>query len=160
MPVIRHILIIIVLLIVQAAVGRFITIGQIQPNLLTIYVIYMTLRRGPRDGIWIGLIIGIVQDLVTTQFLGISSLSFVITCIIIGKLNNLWPATSRLGWIGWLLGGTLLHGLIYFYFYASGTYLSFGKLVWNYALPSAIYTTVLGAIWSMTPWWKPSVRRG
>ena len=160
MPVIRHSIIVIILLVVQAAVGRFIAIGQIQPNLLTIYVIYMTLCRGARDGIWIGLIIGIILDIVTTQFLGVSSLSFAITCIIIGKLHEVWPTSSRLSWIGWLLGGTLLHGLVYFYFYASGTYLSFGKLLCNYALLSAIYTTILGAVWSITPWWKPLIKRG
>lgn len=159
MSVLRHIVIVIILLVAQVAVGRFIAIGQIQPNLLAIYVIYITLRRGARDGIWIGLIIGIVQDVITTQFLGISSLSLAITCIIIGKLYNLWPTTSRSGWIGWLLGGTLLHGLLYFYFYASGTYLSFGKLLWFYALPSAIYTTVVGILWSFSPWWKSSFKR-
>ena len=78
---------------------------------------------------------------------------------IVGKLYNLWPTTSRSGWIGWLLGGTILYGLIYFYFYAAGTYLSFGKLLWYYALPSAIYTTALGILWSFTPWWKSSFRR-
>lgn len=160
MPVVRQVFIVIVLLAVQAAIGRLLSVGQIQPNLLAIYVFYWLLRRGPRDGIWIGFGIGIVQDIVTTQFIGISSLSYAIACFIIGKLSSIWPSSSRWSWIGWLLGGTVLHGVIYYYFYATGTYLSFGKLLWNFALPTALFTTVLGAIWCVTPWWKPGVKRG
>ena len=156
---VRQGIIIIILLAFQAALGRLLSVGQIQPNLLTIYVIYFLLRRGTRDGIWLGLGVGVVQDLVTTQFIGISSLSFGITCFIIGKLHSVWPSNSRLSWIGWLFAGTVLHGLIYFYFYATGSYLSFGKLLWNFALPTALLTTVVGALWSITPWWKASVRR-
>jgi rod shape-determining protein MreD len=160
MLVIRQILIVVVLLAAQVALGPLISVGQIQPNFLAIYVIYWTVRRGPRDGIWLGFAIGIVQDIVTTQFLGISPLSFAITCFIIGKLCALWPASSRWSWMAWLLGGAILHGLVYYYFYAVGTYLSFGMLLWNYALPTALYTALLGALWSLSPWWKPCVRRG
>jgi rod shape-determining protein MreD len=160
MPLVRHILIVIILLAVQAAFGRLISLWQIQPNILTIYLFYILLTRGPRDGIWLGFALGIVQDLVTTQFIGISSLSYAITCFIIGKLSMLWSSSSRWAWIGWLLGGTILYNLIYFYFYATGTYLSFGKLLWIYAIPSALFTSVIGALWSLTPWWKLSTRRG
>jgi rod shape-determining protein MreD len=157
---VRQTIIIIILLALQAALGRLLSIGPIQPNLLTIYVIYFLLRKGTRDAIWLGLGVGIVQDLVTTQFVGISSLSFGITCFIIGKLLSIWPSASRLSWIGWLFGGTVLHGLIYFYFYAASSYLSFGKLLWSFALPTALLTTAVGALWSITPWWKSSIRRG
>ena len=159
MPLFRHVVIIIVLLAVQATLGRLISIGQVQPNFLSIYIIHFLLCRGPRDGIWLGFAIGIVQDIVTTQFIGISALSYAITCFVIGKLSSIWQFSSRWYWIGWLLGGTILYGLIYFYFYATGTYLSFGKLLWSFALPSALFTTVLGALWSATPWWKPSDKR-
>ena len=156
----RHVLIIAVLLGLQASLGRLISIGPFQPNFLAIYVIYWALRRGPRDGIWIGLAVGIVQDAVTTQFLGISPLSYVIVCFVIGKIGNYYPVSSRVTWIGWLLSGTILQNLIYFYFYASGTDLSFAKLLLNYALPATGSTTVLGALWSLTPWWRPTERRG
>jgi rod shape-determining protein MreD len=156
---VRQVIIIIVLLALQAALGRLLSVGPIQPNLLTIYVIYFLLRRGTRDGIWLGFGVGIVQDLVTTQFVGISSLSFGITCFIIGKLYSISPSTSRLSWIGWLFAGTVLHGLVYFYFYATGSYLSLGKLLWSFAIPTALLTTAVGALWSITPWWKFSVRR-
>jgi cell shape-determining protein MreD len=107
-----------------------------------------------------GLVIGIVQDAVTTQFMGISPLSYVITCFIIGKLGNFYPVSSRWTWIGWLLGGTILQSIIYFYFYASGADLSFWSLMLNYALPGAATTTVVGALWSLSPWWRPTERRG
>ena len=159
MRIFRQIIIVIILLAAQFAMGRLISIGQIQPNLLAIFVVYWLCRLGPRNGIWIGFTIGIVQDLVTTQYIGISSLSYVIMCFIIGKLSSIWPSNSRLAWIGWLFGGMILYGIIYFYFYATGSYLSFGRLFWNFAIPVAIYTTVLGAIWSITPLWKRGIRR-
>jgi rod shape-determining protein MreD len=160
MSVFRQVVIIVLLLAIQAAIGRLVSIGPIQPNFLTIYVIYFLLRRGVRDGIWLGFAVGIVQDLVTTQFIGISCLSYGITCFVIGKLSTFWSGDTRATWLGWLLAGTILHGLIYFFFYATGTSLSFGRLLLNFALPTALVTTLFGALWSVTPWWRSSFRRG
>lgn len=131
-------------IILQLTVFNFIKVAGVKPDLILIIIIFNALLNGSKDGAVLGLIGGLLQDLLTGQFIGLNALSKAATGYIFGfagrklyKENIIIPILS-------LLVGSLINDAI-FYFLASFINLGipFIKAIQSKMIPAAIYNCCL-----------------
>ncbi len=77
---------IILFFVVQTAVIRYFELASISPNLLVILVSSFGFMRGRKQGMFVGLAVGILYDIFYSELLGLSGLIYML----IGYLNGLF----------------------------------------------------------------------
>jgi len=81
---IRYALAVVGLLLLQTTFLPLITLGGYLPDLFILYLVMVALRRGQVEATIHGFIIGLLQDVVTTQFFGLAALSKTIAGFVVG----------------------------------------------------------------------------
>lgn len=122
-PYIRSALTIIGLLLLQTTFLPFIALGRYLPDLFILYLVYIALRRGQIEATISGFIIGLLQDIITTQFFGLASLSKTIAGFVVGYFFNENTVEQTLGSYRYVLLVALcsvVHNLIYFIIFFQG----------------------------------------
>jgi rod shape-determining protein MreD len=123
-PYIRSALVVIGLLLLQTTFLPFIALGGYLPDLFILYLVYIALRRGQIEATISGFIIGILQDIITTQFFGLAALSKTIAGFVAGYFFNENTAEQTLGSYRYvLLVGlcSVIHNLTYFIIFFQGS---------------------------------------
>ena len=123
-PYIRSALVIIGLLLLQTTFLPFISLGGYLPDLFIIYLVYVALRRGQIEATISGFIIGLLQDIITTQFFGLAALSKTIAGFIAGYFYNENTAEQTIGSYRYVLLVALcsiVHNFIYFIIFFQGS---------------------------------------
>ena len=95
-PYIRSALVVFGLLLFQTTFLPFIALGGYLPDLFILYLVYIALRRGQIEATISGFIIGLLQDIITTQFFGLAALSKTIAGFIAGYFFNAGVAQNQL----------------------------------------------------------------
>ena len=103
----------------------FLTINNIRPNLLIIYILYVSIIYGRMVSVFLAFIIGIVTDLFSAaSYLGLTSLTLSITAYLsgylYGKYERLLPYIFHLCWLSIFF----LHFFILNYFLFQSLYIS------------------------------------
>jgi rod shape-determining protein MreD len=133
----------IVALILQTTLFYEINIAGVKPDIILVLVICISVVCGPRHGGFVGLTLGLLEDLYLGRFIGMNSICKGTTGIIVGWFtlgafseNLLVPIIS-------VFLGTVLNGLIYF---ISGKILglnwTMNLWLWN-TVPLAIFNMCL-----------------
>ena len=123
-PYIRSALVVIGLLLLQTTFLPFITLGGYLPDLFILYLVYVALKRGQIEATLSGFIIGLLQDIATTQFFGLAALSKTIAGFIAGYFYNENMAEQTLGSYRFVLLVALcssVHNLLYFTIFFQGS---------------------------------------
>ena len=139
---IRYAVFFVVALLLQATLVKFIQIFTWRPDLVLIVLVTYSLREGPNKGMTAGFIVGLLQDLVSTHFIGLSALSKTLTGFVAGSLSGKF--TSRAVFFLTLLIGGLVNDLTYFFVYTLGENFSLQSLIILYTIPNVMYTVLLG----------------
>ena len=71
-------------IVVQAFLNNFATIYAVSPQLVILFVVYVTLREGQLFGMGGGFVIGLFHDLLVTHFIGFTSFIGVIAGFVAG----------------------------------------------------------------------------
>lgn len=142
----RLLLAILLTLIVQLAVVRKIAILGVQPDLTILLVVLLALRRGPRTGTLLGFAIGLLQDLLVPETLGMNALSKSVVGWAVGKLSRQLALEGPMLYFG-LVGVTVLaHDFIYL---VCLTRLDVGRLLtiyFTHSVPAALYTALVSTL--------------
>ena len=140
-----------ILLVVQKALVWLIALTeyQITPDLVLIGVVYLGIRKGKIPGSIGGFLTGLIFDLLSFSFIGLSALSKATSGFVSGFFNNenkidRYSQTYVFTLIVFL--SSLFNNFLYFSLYFQGTSLSMLLIIIRYVIPTAVYTAILSII--------------
>ena len=148
-PYIRSALVIIGLLLLQTTFLPFAALGGYVPDLFILYLVAIALRRGQIEATISGFIIGLLQDIITTQFFGLSALSKTIAGFAAGYFFNENTVEQTLGSYRYVLLVALcsvVHNLIYFVIFFQGISSSVFISTMEYTMGTTLYTCIIGVL--------------
>jgi rod shape-determining protein MreD len=93
---VRMLAFIVVALVLQTTLARFLVHGAIGVDLVLVVVIYLSLRAGPTVGIVSGTIAGLAQDALTTGVVGIGGLAKTIVGYLAGITGTAFIVTQTI----------------------------------------------------------------
>ena len=141
----------VIVLVLDARLGQFLSIGPARPSLTLLFVTYTGLTRGPIEGTIFGFGIGLAQDLLGGLPLGASAFTYTVIGFACGKLwgegqiRMVWP------WGVFVAVAALFTETITAFLYSQALSLPFIQLFMQAGLLSAAYTTVFGLLWFLSP---------
>ncbi len=150
---INFILLFVFALILQITIVRYIEIFNWRPDLILIVLVFYALRWGPNFGMTAGFMVGLLQDLVSTHFIGLAALSKTIAGFLAGNLSEKFAARTEF-FLTLLISG-IVHDLIYFLIYTFSENFSLQYLIFFYTIPNVLYTVLIGGfIYYLTETWR------
>lgn len=133
------------LLLLQTTFVPLIGIRGFTPDLLLLWLLAYGIRRGRLEGTLAGFIIGVLQDLATTQFFGLAALSKSVAGFVAGTFSNENTAGQTLGSYRFILMAAMVdafHNLVYYFVFYQGIDGSlFAATLWS-TLGTSVYTGV------------------
>lgn len=144
----RSAAVVLALLIVQTVFLSFVAIEGIVPDLLLIWIVYVAIARGQLHATVAGFVVGLVQDVVTTQFFGLAALAKTVGGFVGGYFFNENKTDLTLGtyrFVAVVAICSLVHNLIYFGIFFQGETLMLGRVV-QATVGTTVYTVVLSAL--------------
>lgn len=133
------------ILLVQVMAIKFLAIDGITPDILLIWLAYLTLSEGQVAGTIGGFTLGVLFDLAVGGFLGLSALSKTIACFFGGYFYNDNKTLLTLGsfqFVMFVFVLSFINNLIYFAVFVAGIQMYYITTVLWYGLTTAIYTAV------------------
>lgn len=133
-------------LLVQLALVRRIAVFGIQPDLAVLLLVLIALRRGPLVGTLLGFAIGLLQDLLVPETLGMNALAKSIIGWAVGKLSRQLAMDSTVLSFSLMVAAVLAHDLIYL---VCLTRLDVARLVtvyFTHSVPAALYTGLIAVL--------------
>jgi rod shape-determining protein MreD len=142
----KYALISLFLIVVQTQATRLLSIDEITPDILMIWIVYLALRTGQISGTLWGFAIGLVFDLVTGNFIGLSEMTKTISGFVAGYFYNenktqLILRSYQFMVIVLVVG--VIHNTIYFLIFTQGSDIGFIKALVQYGLSTALYTSIV-----------------
>ncbi len=140
------------LLFIQVGAGRLLDISGVRPDLLLVFILSITFKRGRYFGLAAGFLFGVAQDLFTIGFLGVNALSKSTVAFWFGTwLAHRESAPRALNWLVLFTLCTFIQEVITGFFFLLGTDRNFGNYLVGTILPTAVYTGLLGFLWVLIP---------
>lgn len=141
--------VLLVLILIQKSLIWLIAITeyQITPDIILIGIVYLGIKKGKIPGSVGGFVAGLIFDLFSFSFLGLTALSKATSGFISGffnRENKVDKYTETFIFIFIVFFSSLINNFLYFSIYFQGTSLNFIEIVIRYIIPSAIYTSLLG----------------
>jgi len=150
--ILRLIVIGLILLFIEIGAGPLLDINGARPDLLLIFVITISIRRGRIAGLAAGFLTGLMQDVTTLGYLGIyafakSSLGFWAGWWL---ERNQSPLRTWM-WLPLVMCCALIQNVIYGLFILQGTEFHFWGYFLSRIIPVIVYTGLLGYLWALMP---------
>ena len=143
---IKYSFISLLLILIQTTFLRLISVEGITPDILTIWVVYIAIKEGQlRATLW-GFCIGLLFDLATGNFIGLSALTKTLCGFVAGYFYGenkiqLILGTYRFPLIVFL--ASLIHNTVYFSIFTRGTEIGLVRAVTEFGIATTLYTTTL-----------------
>jgi rod shape-determining protein MreD len=145
MKILKYLLIFFVLTVLQTTFVHFIAIRGVSPNLILLFIIYLSMKEGGLVGVYAGFAAGISFDVYSPQILGAGALAKSIIGYLTGLMDERTLKIDDKYKIGILFLASILHDIILYasiYSLSSAFKTAFLPLI----LPTALYTTLAGGI--------------
>jgi rod shape-determining protein MreD len=90
MLIIKYFIIVIIVFIFQSWTSEFFSLGTIDPDFCVIAILYISVRDGRLNGVFVGFFLGLIIDLSSglNQYFGLTPLIYTITGYFSGFLKN------------------------------------------------------------------------
>ncbi len=140
---------VLVLLIVQTTFIPYLSVSGFLPDILLPWLVYIALRRGQIEAAGYGFGAGLLQDLITTKFLGLAALSKTVCAFAAGYFINENTTEQTLGSYRYVLIVLLccfIHDLVYFTVFFQGVEGSLVGHVLQFSIASSLYTGVVSLL--------------
>jgi rod shape-determining protein MreD len=134
------------LIIIQTKIMNIVSLEGITPDLLLIWLVYVAITKGQLTATVWGFIIGIMFDLATGNFIGLSALSKTIAGFTAGYFYGENKATMTLGsyrYVIIVLLTSIVHNSIYFAVFTRGSEIGIWRAIFQYGLASTFYTAAV-----------------
>lgn len=146
MQLIKYSVIYLLLLFIENNLLHLISIKNVTPDLILIFVIIISLRESKNKATAIGFLAGLIQDVFTTGFWGLSAL----TKSIVGFWGVFFQQPKKrynLSYFAVVVSVlVVIHEIIFGLIYNLGTRIGFFQLLLEYMFPRAIYTGIIALI--------------
>lgn len=137
-------LILIIEIILESTILPFIEIKSVAPNLMLITIISMGLIYGKREGIFLGLIGGLLYDILFGRILGVYGLIYMLIGYFMGISSEKVYRENRLIPLLFTIMGTLVyHGSFYLFQYLLGYEFSIIQYLKEYTGISLLLNVIL-----------------
>ena len=146
---VRLILITIVLITLQTTIVSFTSIANIIPDVMLIWIVYIAISQGQIPATLYGFAIGLLLDLISGQFLGLSALSKTIAGFLAGYFfheNKIELNLAHYQFLIFVGIASLAHNIIYFIIFTQCSDVDLFTAVFRFGLFSALYTTFVATI--------------
>lgn len=146
MQYLKYIIIYFLLLFAEKNLLNFISIKGIVPDLILIFVIIISLQENRSKSTVIGFIAGLVQDIFSTYFFGLSALTKSIVGfwgVFFQQPKKKYSLSSYLITVAMLV---LVHETIFGIIFNLGTHTGFFSLMFQFILPRTVYTLLFAVI--------------
>ncbi len=131
-------------LILQSTLFSHLTVAGVKPDLVLILVIFYALLHGPKEGVFIGLVGGLLQDLMFGQNIGMNALAKLITGYAFGVLERkIYKENLLIPIFALFLGTFLNETVLYFIRLAKGAPINYFTYVRSVIFSTAIYNSCL-----------------
>jgi rod shape-determining protein MreD len=140
-----YLLAFIVVAILQTTLMQAMAIKGISPDLVLIFLVFLSMKEGAMIGVYAGFFTGICLDVYSPQYLGIGSFAKSIVGYLTGLLDERNIKIDDRYKLVVLCVASILHDTIT----SIGVYgaaITFNRLLLSDILPTAIYTTMFGGI--------------
>ncbi|HEV8537551.1 MAG TPA: rod shape-determining protein MreD [Bacteroidota bacterium] len=137
------------LVIFQTKLVVLLSLGNITPDVLTIWIVYVALREGQFSSTVWGFGVGLFFDLVTGNFIGLSALTKTICGFIAGFFYNENKTAMTLRsyrFIVIVLVVSLVHNTLYFVIFTQGTDIGLIRAVFEFGIATTAYTSVISLL--------------
>lgn len=148
---VRILLITVLLVALQTTLIPFLSVANIIPDILLIWVVYTALQSGQIPATVLGFSAGLFVDLLSGQFLGLSALSKTVVGFAAGYFfndNKVNFTIARYQFLVIVALMSLVHNLIYFTVFVQGTDIGLASAMLRFGLFATIYTTAV----ALLPW--------
>jgi rod shape-determining protein MreD len=145
----RSALIALGLLLLQTTFIPFLSVGGFLPDLFIIWVVYVAIRRGQLEAMIAGFAVGLLQDVVTTQFFGLAALSKTVCGFAAGYFYNENNTEHTLGsyrFVLIVLLCSLIHNFIYYGIFLQGIRDSILPALLAFSLATSLYTGIVSVL--------------
>ncbi|NUN68585.1 MAG: rod shape-determining protein MreD [Bacteroidetes bacterium] len=146
---VRLLLITLVLITLQTTIVSFTSIANIIPDVMLIWIVTIAVTQGQIPATVYGFGIGLVLDLVSGQFLGLSALSKTVAGFLAGYFyheNKIGINLANYQFLIFTGTAAFAHNLIYFIIFTQGSDVDLFTAVFRFGLFSTLYTTFIAAI--------------
>lgn len=139
------------ILLLTTTLVRFLSVDQIVPDLILVWIVYIAIREGQIAGMCAGFILGLLVDLLSGPdgMTGLGALSKTIAGFLAGYFYNENKTLQTLGGYQFILAigvVSLVHNVIYFLIFLQGTEMSWWKMIVAYGVPTTLYTAAVGLL--------------
>lgn len=146
MQLIKYIIIYFLLLFIEKNLIHLIAINGVAPDLILIFVIIISLKESKSKSTLIGFFSGLLQDVFSTSFLGLSALAKSI----VGFWGVFFQQASKKYSLSYFTITVailvFIHEFVFGFIYNIGTGLGFFRLVFHFIIPRTFYTLLLALI--------------
>lgn len=144
----RYAAIALLLCLVQLNLG-LVSVENVTPDLLVIFVVFIALRDGQFTGLIAGFVAGLLFDVISSDIMGTNALSKMMAAFVAGYFFDeqltVHDAIGSFRFLGVVALAAVVHNVIYYFFYVQPTELSFWSFFGRNGIASALYTTVVAA---------------
>ena len=132
-----------IILLFELFIFDLITINNIRPDFVLIYLIYISLAHGRLKGLLSGFLIGILEDFINgTLFFGLSALTKTIGGFLFGNLSGKFRKINPIFYFGYVLFVIGLNFFIYFYVSNQNVFIDNKGLFFNIYFYAYFYTLI------------------
>jgi rod shape-determining protein MreD len=144
----RYAAVALILCLVQLNLG-YIAVESVTPDLLVIFAVFIALREGQFAGLIAGFSVGLLFDIISSDILGTNALSKMLAAFVAGyffdEAMTIHDAIGTFRFLGIVALSSIVHNIVYYFFYVQPTDLSFWSFFGRNGVASALYTTVVAA---------------
>ncbi len=158
---VRLTIITLLLVALQTTIVNFTSIANIIPDIMMIWIVYIAITEGQIPATLYGFAIGLLLDLVSGQFLGLSALSKTFAGFLAGYFyseNKMQMNLANYQFLVIVGIVSMVHNLIYFIIFTQGSDVGLITAVFRFGIFSALYTTSVASIPMFIHSRKPSLR--
>jgi len=131
--------------VLQTTFCHLISVGGIEPDLILIFVIFVSMKEGATAGVWTGFLAGLLFDVYSPQNLGCGSLAKALIGFSTGLLDERTLKIDDRLRLLIIFAAALFHGLIlHCVVFSLKSALTAAFL--PHILPGALYTTLVGGV--------------
>jgi len=146
MQYLKYIIIYFILLFAEKNLLSFISIKGIVPDIILIFVIIISLQENKAKSTVIGFIAGLIQDIFSTYFFGLSALTKSIVGFWGGIFQQPKKKYSLSSYSIAVAIMVLVHEIIFGIIYNLGTHTGFFRLMVQFIIPRTVYTLLFAVI--------------
>jgi rod shape-determining protein MreD len=158
---VRLILLTLLLVTFQTTIVSFTSIANIIPDVMLIWIVYIAVTQGQIPATVYGFAIGLLLDLISGQFLGLSALSKTIAGFLAGYFyheNKIEINLANYQFLLFVGMASLAHNLIYFIIFTQGSDVGLFTAIFRFGIFSSLYTTFVATIPMFVHARRPNLR--